>query len=1470
MRIWKVFCIVILLSLGLHAVPKFFFVRTYGTPDGARYDAQRNLIYVSSPQTSQVVAVAADTGLVQKSVYVPNAAGLDITPDGKELVVGTTAFGGWYGDTFLTFVDLDTFTVAERTPITNPMRQNSAGQLSIYSPFIRRVVALSNGNILFTVSPQDSTETWVGEYRRATHTFSLIATGSGVLVPSDNRKYVLLPGMGSFAGLELFDAEADAIISSNPELDSIGVALSHDGRLVVYCVDQHSALILDGSTLQPIRTIATPTAGCQVAFSPDNSKVYVEKFATPAFYVFDVNTGLIQGAFTVPGDDHDSVNLLGVDSRGMLYSSLDRGLAVTDPGLAGFFEPLSQFAGTSYPYVASPSAGLISGGAAITIRQSYPAHPTVYFADKPATITGSDSNSISAISPAGDRAGPVDITVVYDDGFVAYIPEGFSYGPAIEYLDRDGGTSSGGDSLTLFALGLRSASTTGVQVRIGGAAATVNSVSPILISPMKSPTYRINLTTPAGNPGAADVVLTTGDGSATSKGGFNYVPVTHPGGDSTISHLLYDDSRGYLYRCNYGKNRIEVVSTATSQFIKQYSTDASPVAMALTPDRGTLYVTTSGSVIDVIELDTGAQRSIQLTMPSGMTMTRIGVTSQGTLFVGIYNPDVYYDSRLIEIDPSNGSYTTRLQGFNGNFIELGLSRDGTHAFISSDLESGASGNRLYYWDSFTDSFRQQFVSGWSDYGVDDAASLLLGGGQTYDPASDIHNVFETFSFDVANNNFVWGEKLDDSGALALRPSLDSLVIYDVHHGNRVARIALPANILATLDAMSVDSGHGVAYISSTAGLLVVPLPKIMSIGRIEPAQGLTSGGQIIVVRGIGLQPNATVTIGGQSASTVFVNSTTLRVTTPALPLGPASIRVTNDDGSIYDLAAAYSAVDTQPIVSSTSPSELRISAGLSSLPVGVIGMSFVPGAAVLWNGSPRSTYFVDENELHVDLEAGDATSAGAATLAVRNPDGGLSNEITVVVKDYPNISLPGGFSFDAQVVNTTSALQTGTVTNSSADPVTLSFSVESPFTLTTDCPATIAAGASCTLSVGFNPTIPGMVSSAIVVRGDIIANIELKGVAGLAAATISVTPSQVKFPLTNSFSPKDASVIVTNIGIPDVTVTNVSTDSGDFSADSYTNNLITGQTGLVVVTFRPTVAGPRTGNLVISSTAGIVTVPLTGIGAPQLGFDMKALSVQAVKGQITASKAVVTFSNPTGGNVSIGSVYINAVGQGSAFSETNTCPAVLNTGASCQITVGYVPSGKGTDTADLVVSLNATSYDLPLVGALTDFTLSGSSSSATVSAGQTATYPISIDRTGGYNGDLSFSCSGQPAYSTCMVTPEMVSAGSGVTTVNVSVTTTARVSARLRWRVIQSLAFAMMAIGCLLLRTPTRSKLRLVLLVFSMLTLNGCGGGGSSSGGGSTPPPNIRGTPSGTYTLTVTATTPVGATRNMSLTLGVN
>jgi trimeric autotransporter adhesin len=53
--------------------------------------------------------------------------------------------------------------------------------------------------------------------------------------------------------------------------------------------------------------------------------------------------------------------------------------------------------------------------------------------------------------------------------------------------------------------------------------------------------------------------------------------------------------------------------------------------------------------------------------------------------------------------------------------------------------------------------------------------------------------------------------------------------------------------------------------------------------------------------------------------------------------------------------------------------------------VTVTGSGFVQGATARWNGSDRTTYFVDSSHLSVAIPATDIQSAGTASLTVKNP-----------------------------------------------------------------------------------------------------------------------------------------------------------------------------------------------------------------------------------------------------------------------------------------------------------------------------------------------------------------------------------------------------------------------------------------------------------------------------------------------------
>ena len=170
----------------------------------------------------------------------------------------------------------------------------------------------------------------------------------------------------------------------------------------------------------------------------------------------------------------------------------------------------------------------------------------------------------------------------------------------------------------------------------------------------------------------------------------------------------------------------------------------------------------------------------------------------------------------------------------------------------------------------------------------------------------------------------------------------------------------------------------------------------------------------------------------------------------------------------------------------------------------------------------------------------------------------------------------------------------------------------------------------------------------------------------------------------------------------------------------------------------------------------------------------------------------------------------------------------------------------------------------------------GDPNSATVAAGQTATYTLSIGGDG-MSGTASLSCTGVPASATCSVPATLAFNANTPTTFTATVTTTARISAALPRPALGPASptpaswLWTLSLGMLFVPgtgSPRRSPRRwprylwLAPLVLLLLTVS-CGGGGMGSA-----QPQQTGTPAGTYSVIVhaSANSKTGAT---SLTLNV-
>jgi hypothetical protein len=61
------------------------------------------------------------------------------------------------------------------------------------------------------------------------------------------------------------------------------------------------------------------------------------------------------------------------------------------------------------------------------------------------------------------------------------------------------------------------------------------------------------------------------------------------------------------------------------------------------------------------------------------------------------------------------------------------------------------------------------------------------------------------------------------------------------------------------------------------------------------------------------------------------------------------------------------------------------------------GSNFVPGVAVTWNGSYRTTTIVDAAHVTVAIPASDLVGTGSGSLVATNPGAPASNALTVTI-----------------------------------------------------------------------------------------------------------------------------------------------------------------------------------------------------------------------------------------------------------------------------------------------------------------------------------------------------------------------------------------------------------------------------------------------------------------------------------------
>ncbi|HEV2395738.1 MAG TPA: FG-GAP-like repeat-containing protein [Candidatus Sulfotelmatobacter sp.] len=480
---------------------------------------------------------------------------------------------------------------------------------------------------------------------------------------------------------------------------------------------------------------------------------------------------------------------------------------------------------------------------------------------------------------------------------------------------------------------------------------------------------------------------------------------------------------------------------------------------------------------------------------------------------------------------------------------------------------------------------------------------------------------------------------------------------------------------------------------------------------------------------------------------------------------------------------------------------------------------------------------------------------------------------------------PASLNFGSQGVGTTSPSQTITLSN----PSNVKFDVSSitatgDFAETNTCGVSLAIGENCKITVTFSPSATGSESGAVVITDNTRISPVSVPLSGNGVSGSFLTP----YPGHQNFAPQavgtksaSAAVQLINTGNASLSITSISitgTNSSDFSqTNNCGSSIASGGRCTAMVSFMPKAPGSRESTLSIADNAAgsPQTAVLSGTGlGPFAGFSPASLTFASQVVGTTSGAQTVTLTN-TGNAV----LNVTGVTASADFDQTNTCNATLAVGSSCQISATFSPSTTGTLTGTITISDNAAGSPQTIsvsgnATAAPGFSLgpaSGSSTSQTISVGQSAKFTLSLAPTGSFSGTVNLGCSIGPVVSpalTCALSSSSVQITGGASqNVSVTIATTASSSSTLMplSRIPSNPAFFVYAgvflLSGLLLLHSRRRRL-LVVSAFVLLLVGGLACGGSSSHN------TTSGTPPGTYNAIVTATS--GATTsNTTLTVVV-
>lgn len=337
------------------------------------------------------------------------------------------------------------------------------------------------------------------------------------------------------------------------------------------------------------------------------------------------------------------------------------------------------------------------------------------------------------------------------------------------------------------------------------------------------------------------------------------------------------------------------------------------------------------------------------------------------------------------------------------------------------------------------------------------------------------------------------------------------------------------------------------------------------------------------------------------------------------------------------------------------------------------------------------------------------------------------------------------FPSDQPVGTSSTTPQKINVQNLGTEALTISsIQASGDYTVTDTCNGTVTAGGICSASVNFTPTAGGVRTGTLIFKDNASGSphvVQLSGTGIAPQVTLGAASLTFDAQLLNTTS-SAKTVTLTNSGGVRLTVSQIEI-SGEFAqTNTCGTSLPAGASCTISVTFTPTSAGTKTGQILITDDApgSPQTVALSGTGASgplvtlsaaQLTFSTQNVSSESAGQSVTVS------------NIGVSALSITSISVSGDFAQTNTCGSTVAVGAACTVTVTFKPTVPGARTGALAISDNAPNspHTVAVSGTGADFaiTVPTGGDKTTVSAGQTASFNLSV-APAGFSGTVNFTC----------------------------------------------------------------------------------------------------------------------------------